>query len=215
MNSRKYFAIGATLALALLAGCGSSNTNQSGGNTNDAAIQQQDQQQQPANGGGQGMNRAPVDLVGKVKSIAGNTLTVYKSSFTPGQNGGGRMGQGQGGGQQPANGQQGNGQPPAGGAGGGRGQMSFTEETVDIAITDNTKLIKREFVNNQPQDTELTLADLKTDDIVSVDLQDGTQEAVTITLGMGGGGFGGGGGQRGQGQAQQQDQSQDQSQPAQ
>ncbi|MNH36742.1 hypothetical protein D3C79_975670 [compost metagenome] len=44
---------------------------------------------------------------------------------------------------------------------------------------------------------ELTLADLKADDIVTVVLKENTQEAETVTLGMGGfGGPGGGGGRQ-------------------
>lgn len=214
MISRKALLAGVALALAL-AGCGSKNEGAAAGGANEAAVQQQNQRQPPAgqeggNGGPGMMNRAPADLIGKVKSIDGNTLTVYKSSFTPGQGGGARRGNGMrrrqsGDGQQPSEGaqpvEQGQPQAPADGQrqqGGGRGGMNFenmfTDETAEITVTDGTKIIKREFVDDKMQETELALADLKADDIVTIDLMDGTQEADTITLGTSG--FGGRGGAR-------------------
>ena len=229
MINKKALIAGVALALTLT-GCGSKSGNAEVSGANEAAVQQD---QQPAAQGGKGnpgmANRTTADLVGKVKSIDGNTITVNKSSFTPGQGGGARGGNGMrkrqsGDGQQPADGEQtvpADGQqpadqgqqpaPPADGqqpqddgqppAGGGRGQMNFenmfTDETTEITVTDSTKIIKREFVDNQMQETELTLVDLKADDIVSIDLTDGTQEAATITIGMGG--FGGGFGRGEQG----------------
>ncbi|MGM0881998.1 MAG: hypothetical protein ACQEXQ_13295 [Bacillota bacterium] len=50
------------------------------------------------------------------------------------------------------------------------------------------------FENEQMVEKEITLANLKTDDILSVMLKDDTQEAESITLSTGG--FGGGGGGR-------------------
>ncbi|MNR60110.1 hypothetical protein D3C85_1815200 [compost metagenome] len=55
------------------------------------------------------------------------------------------------------------------------------------------------FENEQMVEKEVTLADLKADDILSVMLKDDTQEAESITIRTGG--FGGGGRQ-----PQQQDQ---------
>ncbi|RIE02266.1 hypothetical protein D3H35_16170 [Cohnella faecalis] len=208
-----------------MAGCGSKDD----GNGGAAAAPTQ------MNNGGQqgagGQNRMQADLLGKVKSVSGQTITVYKSSFTPGQGrpGGGANGGGNGqqppadgNGQQPpagGNGQQppadGNGQQPPSGdgqSGGGRGGFNmdnmFTEETVDIQVTDATKIVKRSFENNQATETEIALADLKEGDVLNVDLKDGTQEAVTISLGNGGFGMGGGGmgGPRGQGNNQGQTQ---------
>lgn len=219
---RRSFAAGAalTLSLALLAGCGS-NDNAVEAGAGAAAPQQQIQPGgQRQQGGGQGMmNRAMADLIGKVKSVEGSTLTVYTSSFQFGAGGqGGMPGIPSGDGAPPADGQfpggleppqdgqfpEGveppqDGQFPEGGQPGGfRGGMNFenmfSEETTDITITDATKIVKTEFVDGQMIETTLTIVDLKADDIVSIDLSDGTQEAATITLGMGGFGMGGGGG---------------------
>ena len=147
------------------------------------------------------------DLIGKIKSVDGNTITLYKFSFQPGDRG---LGPG-GGGNPPGQGQDGeppaDGQPPAGGdaqapqgEGRQRPDMSnmFSEETVDIRVTAGTKIARIAFANQERTETELTLADLKADDIVSVDLEDGSRNAASITLNEGGfGGIGGMGGGRG------------------
>ncbi|MFD0671163.1 hypothetical protein [Cohnella sp. GCM10027633] len=229
MRGTRGLAVGTALALsiALLAGCGSKDADNATGAEANAGVAQQ--QEQLGNGAAQGgeqgmMNRMVADLIGKVKSLDGNTLTVYKSSFQPGAMGGrGQGGQGGGGGMRgdrpSGDGQQQDGgqAPQDGQPGGGRGmsfENMFTDETVDITLTDATKIVKREFVDNEMKETELTIADLKADDIVNIALTDGTQEAATITIGMGGfgggAGFGGGGGRgmdgnppaRDQGQAQ-------------
>lgn len=84
----------------------------------------------------------------------------------------------------------------------------FSDETADIQMTSATKIVKITFVNQQRTETELTAAELKADDIVSVDLEDNTRNAVTITVSEGGfGGMGGmGNGPRGQRQQQGQQQ---------
>jgi hypothetical protein len=202
MMKKGMIAAGAALVLVLMTGCGSDQTSNGGQNVNAGVSQEQ-----PANGQ---TNRQPVDLLGKVKSINGQTITVYKSvPGGPGGQGrqGGQGGQGNGGQQPPSDNQQpqGGGQQPADGNGGrqGRMNMEFTEETVDVQVTESTKIVKREFVDNQMNETEITALDLKADDIVSIDLKDDTQEAVTISLGNGGmGGARGQGGVRGQNQGQ-------------
>ncbi|SFF29941.1 hypothetical protein SAMN04487969_1246 [Paenibacillus algorifonticola] len=151
--------------------------------------------------------------MGKIKSIDGQTITLYKSSFTPGDR--------QGGGQPPAQGdaQQGEAgtapdgtqpEPPAQddgqaaqGQGGGRMNMEnmFTEETVEVTVTDATTITAISFENDQRVETTKTLADLKADDIVTYTVTDGTQDAATIQIGgmMGGGMSGGRPGSQGAG----------------
>ncbi|QMV41180.1 hypothetical protein [Cohnella cholangitidis] len=206
-NSKKLL-VTAIAAVILLTGCGADSTNQASSTPvaqgNGGDIPQDQRGQAP----GQGQGRSPMmgaDLLGKIKSVNGETITVYKSSFVPGE-------RGQGGGPQPPGD---NAQPPSGegnqppqGEGQNRPNMEnmFSEETSDIQITPVTKIVKIAFENQQRTETELTAAELKADDIVSVDLEDNTQNAVTITISEGGfGGMGGmGGGPRGQRQQQGQ-----------
>ncbi|QJD84457.1 hypothetical protein [Cohnella herbarum] len=218
MAIKQKFIVTTIVALILLTGCGNDSTNQAAGANVDGNAQ--DQQQDQA--AGQGMGRSPMmgaDLMGKVKSIDGETITLYKSSFVPGARGGdgGQRppNEGQDGGNNPNSGNQdgnpqppsGEGSPPAQGEGQGRGRPGmaemFSDETVDVQVTSATKIVKMTFENQERKETEITLADLKADDVLSVDLEDGTQNAVTITLSEGGG-FGGmgGGGRRGQNQQQ-------------
>ncbi|RKP46705.1 hypothetical protein D7Z26_24155 [Cohnella endophytica] len=206
----------AMASLLLLAGCGGGGNS---ANNAGAAAQGQGQDGQAANGapnrGGSPMMSA--DLIGKIKSVNGQTVTVYKSSFVPGARGGNGQWQGRGtqqqqqggtqngGDAQQSNGAQGGELPPQG-DGTDRPQRGmadmFTDETEDIQLTDATKIVKTTFENNERKETVLSAADLKEGDIVSIDLEDGTQNAATITLNEGGfGGFGGGmggGGRRGQ-----------------
>ncbi|WP_211745799.1 hypothetical protein [Paenibacillus sp. Marseille-Q4541] len=125
-------------------------------------------------------------LLGKVKSLDENTLTIYTSSMQPGQ------GEGMNGAEPPQ------GQPPAGsGAGTGtppeQGQAPegevpampqdgtappdmdnlFTEETTEITITDTT---------NMPS------SELQADDIVDITLEEGTQNALSVQVHEGFGG---------------------------
>ncbi|WP_256761122.1 hypothetical protein [Cohnella sp. WQ 127256] len=206
----------ATLAAFLLTtGCG----NNTADNTSGAAeVNNSQEQQQVGQQQGQGQGRSPMmnaDLMGKIKSINGQTITVYKSSFVPDARGGAGQQPPGGGDQAGADGQQppgggdqagADGQQPPQGNGQNRPNMAnmFSDETVDIQVTDSTKIIKTTFENQERKETVLTIADLKADDIVSVDLADDTQNAVTITLSEGGsfGGMGGGmgGGRQGKGQ---------------
>ncbi|MBB6635598.1 hypothetical protein [Cohnella thailandensis] len=240
-------AIGGALAVALLSGCGSNNTDNAASEgaqvqADAGATQQAQGQGGPGGGFGGGMvdeNGNAADMLGKIKSINGNTITVYKSSIDPSQMGGGMRGQGgQGGpggdggqppsgapdangGQAPADGQasadaqaaaDGQAAPsgaPDGGNGGGRPQGGgmanmFTEETVDIAVTDATVIQKTSFENNEVTTTDVALSELKADDVLTIWLTEGTQEAATIKLGGFGGGMGRGGqgGPQGQGQGQ-------------
>ncbi|MGG4144580.1 hypothetical protein ABEW34_15820 [Paenibacillus algorifonticola] len=196
---------------ATLAAC---STNQTATNTTaaagtEAATTQSGTQADAGAGQGQGGpgqgGMMMGGTMGKIKSIEGQTITLYKSSFTPDDR--------QGGGEPPAQGdaQQGEAEaapdgtqpePPtqdggqaAEGQRGGRMNMEnmFTEETVEVTVTDATTITAVSFENNQRVETAKTLADLKADDIVTYTLTDGTQDAATIQIGgMMGGGMGGG-----------------------
>lgn len=251
MNKKWTLAVSGALAIALLSGCGSKEDN--------AASGQNVQQEKAGNGAGQagqgrggmemGMvdeNGNPASLIGKVKGISGQTITVYKSSFDPSQMGQGRQrpnGNGSNDGGQPPSGS--NGQAPADGSanngangggqatsgngqaqtgssqngsgnrrpGGGMANM-ITDETEDITVTDGTKIESVSFENGQATTKELAVSDLKADDVLTIWLKEGTQEAATIRVGGFGGGFGGGNrGQQGQQGGQQG--GQDQQQPSQ
>ncbi|RUS48011.1 hypothetical protein [Cohnella sp. AR92] len=239
MSIKKWnLALTGALAIALLSGCGSKSDHASAG-----GAQTQTDNGSAQGGQGQGGNRGgfgggmvdangnTADMLGKIKSINGNTITVYKSSFDPGQmRGGMRSGQGGQGGQSGQNGDgvqppsgapdsSNGGQPPADGQmpsgapdgankgnGGGRpgGGMAnmFTDETVDITVTDATVIQKTSFENNEMTTTDVALSDLKADDVLTIWLTEGTQEAATIKIGGFGGGMGRGGQGGEQGQAQ-------------
>ncbi|WP_187355156.1 hypothetical protein ['Paenibacillus yunnanensis' Narsing Rao et al. 2020] len=221
--------VGSLIAAIMLAGCSSGSdtaapqgTNQTAGSDNAAA-----RQGGPGEQGQNGMNRQAMNF-GKIKSVSGSTITVYTAEMPQRpQNGaggqapeGGQPAEGQGTppeGGQPADGQ---GTPPEGGqpadgqaagAEGGRGQgggmrggmmQSFSEETTDITVPDGTKVLSVTFENGERKETEISLSDLKADDIIQYTLKEGTAEAESITLSTGGfgGGQGFGGGAPGAGQ---------------
>lgn len=217
---------GAALSVALLAGCGDKADNGSAAAATalaaDAGGGQPAGAAGDADGGpGGGMRAMGMGTMGKIKSVAGSTITIYKSSFQPGQGGGRQGGSWQGGDRQGAGGAapsgdaQPSGDPPSpsqpadGGQASGRGgqggqwpDMSnmFTDETEEITVSAATKIYKTEMADGKRTETEIAIGDLKADDIVTVTLKEGTQEAESIRLG----GFGGfGGGMRGgRGQAQ-------------
>jgi hypothetical protein len=227
MNKSWKWAVGALALAVVLTGCGTKE---------EATAEQPDQvqtqggaQQGGAGGGGQMGMGMQADLMGKVKSIEGQTITVYKSNMTFG---GGR-GQGDGSGQPPAGDRPQGEQPPAGDRpqgeqppegedmpeppadgeapqdGGGRMNMDnmFSEETMAVQVTDATKIISVTFENNEMVEKAVALADLKADDILSINLKDDTMEAESITLRTGAGGFGGGGGRQRPNDQQQQTES--------
>ncbi|CAM3592204.1 hypothetical protein PALU110988_29925 [Paenibacillus lupini] len=203
MNKWKITLSGVVIAVALT-GCGSKSEDTTTNTTASGQAVQQDQQQGSQQGQGQG--RAMMGTIGKIKAINGQTITIYKSSFERPEGGG--MG--------------GNGAPPQGdapagnaadtgnvsagdaGAASGNGQAPsgdrqrnmenmFSDETMDITVTDSTKIISATFADGKMTETDKTLADLKADDIITVQLKDDTQEAESIRIGGFGGGFGGGG----------------------
>ncbi|MUT67585.1 hypothetical protein [Paenibacillus sp. NEAU-GSW1] len=201
MNMNKWkLMFSAAVIVAALTGCGA-NADTTTPST--AEVGELSDQQRPAGGMMMG------GTLGKIKSIDGQTITIYTSSFNPGErpNGGGG---GQQDGQAPAMDDGEMPQPPQDGekpAGDGAvqgerpqrpegGMMNmenmFTEETAEITVSDATQIISTTFENNERKETTLTLADLKADDVITITLKEGTQEAEAIRLG-GFGGFGGGG----------------------
>lgn len=202
--------LSALLITAALAGCGANEeqttaavSNQTA-ETTDQTTETTDQTAEVTQEGGDAQQMGDqADLMGKVKSVDGQTITVYKSSMTMGQGGGRPQGDGTGeapAGDPPAEGTapaDGTGEAPADGerperpeGGGMNMEDMFTDETVEITVTDATKIVSVTFENEQMVETEVALADLKADDILSVTLKDDTQEAETITIRTGG--FGGG-----------------------
>ncbi|MDQ8733135.1 hypothetical protein [Paenibacillus sp. LHD-38] len=222
MNKWKVM-LSAVVIAAALAGCGVQEEQAASEVQTDA---QTDVQENGAGGGtqrqgggpGMGQMGAQADLMGKIKSIDGQTITLYKSAMgqggPPQGDSTGSAPEGAEGQQPPADGElPADGERPAAPAGdgtapegGGRMNMGamFSDETVTIQVTDTTKITTMTFENEQMVETEVTLADLKADDILSVMLKDDTQEAESITIRTGG--FGGGGGGR---QPQQQEQQTD------
>lgn len=103
------FLLGTTMALAMLAGCSTNSdtasTAQAKNTANASATDSTTQGQDIAQ---QGTEQATADLIGKIKSIDGNSITLYKSTIDPSQ-----MGKGRGGGGMSAPPQ---GQPGDGGA---------------------------------------------------------------------------------------------------
>lgn len=210
MNKWKVM-LSAVVIAAALAGCGAGEEQEQ------AEEQAQVQENQAAgtqrqNAGANPQMGVQADLIGKVKSVDGQTITVYKSAMM-------NRPPGDGTGEMPADGEPPQapagdgtvpeGEPPLAPAedgtapeGGGRMNMGdmFTDETVEIQVTESTKIVSMTFENEQMVEKEITLADLKADDIISVMLKDDTQEAESITLRTGG--FGGGGRQLQQQQEQ-------------
>jgi len=149
---------------------------------------------------------------GKIKSITGNTITIYKSDMSmPGQ-GGGQEGTpperpegdqasvngatsegGQPPGDAPAGGAP-QGEAPSGempeggrqGSGlGGRMQQSFSEETTEIPIDVDTKIVTTTFDNGTRKENVITIAELKADDIIQYTLKSDTNVAESISLSSG------------------------------
>lgn len=205
MNKGWKWMLGAIAIMALLAGCGAKEDAADTGQQGQQQAGQAGGQQGagPGQGGGGPQMGMMADLMGKVKSIGGQTITLYKSNMTFGQGGGRGPGGGDGEGQPPADGEMP--QRPEG-EDGGRMNMDnmFSDETVDVQVTDATKIVTVTFENNEMKETEIALSDLKADDIVSVMLKDDTQVAESITIRTGGFGFGGGGGGGRQPNGQQQ-----------
>jgi hypothetical protein len=233
MNMKKhvpYMMAGSLLAAILLAGCSSDTAPAAAasGDTQTARTQRGSHAAQPDGTAGAGQNRMDRSgmNIGKIKSISGNTITLYTADKPARQQNGGEGTAPEGGTAATGNAAgaqaEGQGTPPEGGQptdgggkdaaqGGGRqgggmmggGMMqNFSEETTDITTGSDTQYVSVTFDNGAQTETALSLSDLKADDIIQYTLKTDTAEAEKITLstgGFGGGGMGGGG--RGQGKA--------------
>lgn len=224
-----YMLAGSLLAAILLAGCSSDTAPAAAtsGDTQTAQTQSGSNAAQPDGTAGAGQNRmgrAGMNI-GKIKSISGNTITLYTADMPARQQNGGEGTAPEGGAAAPGNAAggapaEGQGTPPEGGQptdrggkdaeqGGGRqgggmiggGMMqNFSEETTDITTGSDTQYVSVTFDNGAQTETALSLSDLKADDIIQYTLKTDTTEAEKITLSTGGFGGGGMGGGRGQGQ---------------
>lgn len=202
--------LSSAMLLVMLAGCGTAAQNTETASTDISATAAGASAADSSNGAdqtseaseGQTGQDAAADvpgtmLTGKIKSIDGQTITLYKSSLQPGEgrpmNDGGQPPQGAQSGNAPAEGEEmqaapeggeGQGQPP--------GDMNtegmFTDETVEVALNDSTKLVSMTQGEQGGTESEISLADLKEGDIVNVTLDGDTQNALEVRVG---GGFGG------------------------
>lgn len=198
----------AFVSMIALSGCGSSGDSAIAASNNTAASAQNAEGGSGAAAGSSAQNGSPQGRmggsIGKIKSVSGNTITVYTADM-PAGGGKGRGGNGAAGsdGQTPADsgqasadagqapagdapaptdgGQSGGPQGRGGGMGGGR-QMSFSDETATINITADTKMTSMTMNNGERTETALTVTDLKADDIISYTLTDGTQDAASISV---------------------------------
>lgn len=112
-----------------------------------------------------------------------------------GQSGEGDMQNGQGGtpperpegdqGSAPEGGMPEGGMPEGGGPQGGGMQQAFSEETTDITIDANTKIVAVTFDNGTRQENTISLSDLKADDIIQYTLNSDTTVAESISLSSG------------------------------
>lgn len=147
-------------------------------------------------GGGSG-GRTPGAAMsfGKIKSISGSKITLYRAevpSAAP-QDGAAPVGSPQG--AEPSGSP--GGEPGAGGGGQGAGgqggwpqgqggaQMSFTEETTVVTVASDTKLISVTFTGGKRTETTIALSTLKAGDIILYTLKSGTAQADSISLSSG------------------------------
>ncbi|WP_168120584.1 hypothetical protein [Paenibacillus sp. HB172176] len=152
-------------------------------------------------------NGNAASLMGKVKSMNVNTITVYKSSFTPGSgapaNRGNRQSQppsqaGDAGAQPPSSsnqavpGQSGDGtERPSGGFGGAANM--FSDETEDITLSESTIIQAMTMGEDGMIYGDVAATDLKIDDVLTIWLKADSFEATRIIVG-GMSGYGGRGG---------------------
>jgi hypothetical protein len=195
-------AVAAVLAIAL-AGCGSSKNDAASGNGAAGGTAESAGGATASPGGpwrgGMEQNGKPADLMGKIKTVGSQTITVYKSSVRPGSFGGGRRngprpsGSANASGGSNENSQSGKARSGNGPSGSGSNRQRFnpdsmfTDETQDIRITDQTRIYTIQFSNNQRTEKQLKTSDLKEGDIVMIWLDPSTGAADSIMLQ---GGFG-------------------------
>jgi hypothetical protein len=181
---------GSLLASLLLAGCSSSSTTETGqmdSAQTDQSIEWQSQASDKQQNGRPNMSITS----GKIKNISDNTITLYMAErrIPPARTEGeqapgvapddavpeGRIPKG--------------GSPGGGGRGdrpqGGGMQQSFSEETTNITIDADTKIVAVTFDNGVSQENTISLSDLKADDIIRYTLKSDSNVAESITLSSG------------------------------
>ncbi|MEK3986561.1 hypothetical protein MHB77_24875 [Paenibacillus sp. FSL K6-3166] len=196
---------GGLLASLLLAGCSANSEAEGTAAANNQADRGSAAKQPQANGNQQNGRPNMSMNFGKIKSVSDTTLTLYKSDMSmPRQGAGEGDGQNSQGGTPPEkpDGDQntGNGAAPEGGKpqgempeGGGQGggpqggrmQQSFSDETTDITIDADTKIVAVTFDNGTRQENAITLAELKADDIIQYTFKSDSTVAESITLSNG------------------------------
>lgn len=192
---------GGLLASLLLAGCSANSEAEGTTAANNQADRGSAAKQPQANGDQQNGGPNMSMNFGKIKSVSDTTLTVYTSEMpTPPQGaaeGGGQNGQGgtppekpdgdqaAGNGTAPEGGMPQGERPEGGGPQGGGMQQNFSEETTDITIDADTKIVAVTFDNGTRQETAITLAELKADDIIQYTLKSDSAVAEIITLSNG------------------------------
>lgn len=217
------FLLGTTLAIAMLVGCSTnsetSSTAEPTTNRADASATATSTNTSSSSGDSTATAQASADLMGKIKSIDGNTITIYKSTIDSsqmGQGGGKSMiappkGQPGDGGASPADGGQ---SPPATPDGESAqapvnegsqapasseqtstgGKDMFSDETVTITVSDSTTFSTMTMENNEMTTTTNALSDLKADDVINVWLNtedSSVADQIQLFNGMGGGMRGG------------------------
>ncbi|WIM39491.1 hypothetical protein PO903_00870 [Paenibacillus sp. PK4536] len=212
------FLLGTTLTIALLAGCSTnsetSSTAEPTTNRADASATETSTNTSSSSGDSTATAQASADLLGKIKSIDGNTITIYKSTIDPSQMGQGGdkgmnappEGQPGDGGASPADGGQ---SPPATPDGESAqapvnegsqapasseqastgGKDMFSDETVTITVSDSTRFSTMTMENNEMTTTTKALSDLKADDVINVWLNtedSSVADQIQLFIGMGG-----------------------------
>lgn len=177
--------LASALLLIMLSGCGTTSDDVQ---TNTAAVTETETTSSANASDSETQNTM---MLGKVKSIEGSTLTIYTSSIQPGEGNGGEPPAGEAPqgeapqGEAPAD--SGTGTPPEQGEapegtapempeeGAAPPSMDnlFTDETMEITITDSTTMPS---------------TDLQADDIVNITLEEGTQNALSVQVHEGFGG---------------------------
>jgi outer membrane murein-binding lipoprotein Lpp len=190
---------GSLLASLLLAGCSSSSetdqTSAANNQANTAPADNTDAQQSQGNGNQQNGRPNMSMNFGKIKSVSDNMITIYTSEMPSppaqgtGDTTGGDMQNDQAGTppERPDS-DQGteNGAAPEGGMPQGGGmQQTFSEETTEITIDADTKIVTVTFDNGTRQENAITIAELKADDIIQYTLKSDSTVAESITLSNG------------------------------
>lgn len=172
--------LASALLLIMLSGCGTTSDDVQ---TNKAAVTETDTS---TSANANAAETQGTLLLGKVKSIEGSTITIYTSSTQPSEGNGGKppageapqgdVPAGSGTGTPPEQGETPEGtvpEMPVDGAAPPSMDQLFTDETIEITITESTTMPSTE---------------LQAEDIVNITLEEGTQNALSIQVHEGFGG---------------------------